>query len=264
MPSSEPRVTSLFERPPLTARPRRWPYRVWRGLVAFLATAAVGFTLSGLLALRDRLVDGWKAAYADFRWVVLVSGDQVELDEIGRYLKQLDGVNEATLLPGGAILDRLRREPLLQNHLSSLDASQLPSLWEVTFTSSFDLSTLDDTLGEVRKLPGVIDVTLDRRDVAQIRYFRSAWLKVRLVLAGLALIGVILAALLLGRFLFFTSLGSLKVARSLEVFAVAALGWLAGLGLARGLIGPFSWQLAWGMLAAGLARLATGHTRRFE
>ena len=263
-PSDPSRVTSIFDRPASAAPPRRWPYRVWRGLVAFLTTAAVAFTLSGLVAFRDHLAAGWQNAYANFRWAVLVSGDQIELDEIGRYLKQLDGVNESTLLPSAAIMDRLRREPLLENHLSALDAAQLPSIWEVTFLPTFDLSSMDDTLAEVRRLPGVVDITFDRREVDQIRFFRGAWLKVKLLLSGLALIGVLLGSILLGRFLFFTPLRTLKSARLVEVFLVAAAGWFAGLAMAQGLIGPFSWQLAWGALAAGLTRVAAGQTRRFE
>jgi len=264
-PSSVVNVASIFDTPaPHDRPPRRWPYQLWRGAVAFLTTAVVAFTLSGLVAMRDRLAVGWQGALSDFRWTVLVTGDQVELDEIGRYLKQLDGVDEATFLPSAAILDRLKNEPLLQDHLGALDPARLPSLWQLSWTPALDLSLVDETVADVRRLPGVVDVSFEQREVDKIRLFRAAWYKSRLVLSGAVVLGVLLGSLLLGRFLFFTDLRLLRANRVAEVVAIGMVGWLAGLVMASELIGPFSWHLAWGGLVAGVARLSAAHTRRFE
>ncbi len=265
-PNSAPRMTSIFDTPIAShdRPPRRWPYKLWRSAVASLTIAAVAFTLSGLMALRDQMATGWQSAFADFRWTVLVTGDQVELDEIGRYLKQLDGVDEATFLPSAAIMDRLKNEPLLADHLAVLDPSRLPSLWQISWTPALDLSIVDDTVEEIRRLPGVVDVSYERRELDKIRFFRSAWYRVRLVLSGAALLGAVLGSLLLGRFLFFTNLRLLRSNHVIEVVILGIFAWLAGLVMARELVGTFSWHLAWGGLAAGLARLCAAHTRRFE
>jgi hypothetical protein len=243
---------------------RKWPYRLWRGTVAFLAVAAVSFAVGGLTALRDIAAAGWQNAFVDFRWAVLVTGDRVELDEIGRYLKQLDGVDEVTFLPATAMMDRLKSEPLLENHLSALDPARLPSIWQMTWSPDFDLDSVDDTVADLRRLPGIVDIVYEQRELDKIHFFRGTWLKVRLILAALTVIGALLGSVLLGRFLFFTNLAALRPARVTEVTLIALGGWFAGLFLARGLVGAFSWHLAWGGLAAGLARLALAHTRRFE
>ena len=264
-PSDTPSMTSIFDMPATGGRPpRRWTYQLWRGSVAFLTVAAVAFTLSGLVGLRDHLASGWQAAFADFRWTVLVTGDQVELDEIGRYLKQLDGADDVTFLPAAAIMDRLKNEPLLADHLSVLDPAKLPSIWQVTWSPALDISAIDETIEDLRKLPGVVDISFERRELDKIRLFRAAWFKVRLVLSGAAVIGALLGSILFGRFLFFTNLRVLRPARIANIFLLAMAGWIAGLVMARELVGPFSWQLAWGGLAAGLARLSASHTRRSE
>ena len=142
--------------------------------------------------------------------------------------------------------------------------ARLPSIWQISWTPSLDVSLVDETVADVRRLPGVVDVSFEQRELDKIRLFRATWYKTRLILSGAVVLGALLGSLLLGRFLFFTNLRRLSAKRVAEVVAIGLVGWLAGLVMARDLIGPFSWHLAWGGLVAGLARLSAAHTRRFE
>ena len=262
-PASE--AAPFFEEPAPAVRPSiRWPLRLWRETVAFLTISAVGLGVAGLMAVRDFSASAWRQAFGDFHWVVLVTGDAVELDEIGRYLKQMDNVAEVTLFPSDAVIDRLRREPLLERHVGVLDPARLPSFWRVNWAPTFDASRMDDLIAEIRRLPGVMDVAFDIRELDKVRYFRAVWFKVRLLLSSIALVGILLGAVVLGRFLFFAPPFAFSaLAISLTLMAAMA-AWVGGLAGARVLVGDFSWQLAWGGLAAGIVRVAASRTRPTE
>ena len=242
----------------------RWMPRLWRRVCAFLGIAAAALTVAGLVSLKDSLAAQWRAAAGDFRWVVLVTGDAVDVDEVGRFLKELDSVGSVTLTPASAILDELRNEPMLAGQMSALDPSALPSAWQVAWSPDMDAAQLSSDLDDLRRLPAVVDVAYDRRDLEKIAAYRNAWLKVRVLLSALLVIGATLFAVLLGRFLFFTNLRAIRLPAFAAFTLGAVLAWIAGLAIGWWLVGPFDPRLAWGALAAAIARLAWGRVREAE
>lgn len=262
---STPPFDPITEPPHKTEQPaRRWPYRLWRGSLAFLTVSTISFGLCSLVALRESCNAGWRNAIRDFRWAVLVTGDQIEVDEIGRFLKQIDGAGEVVFLPPEAIVDRLRRESLLQNQISALDPSRLPAIWQVDWSESLNLETIDDTLADLKRVPGVMDVAFEQRELDKVRYFRRQWFKTRLALSVLCVLGALMAVVFLGRFLFFTELFLLRPSVVVKLLLLPVAGWVVGMVLAHQTIGTFSWNWAWGGLVAGAVRVIGFHVRRFE
>lgn len=258
----DPMSDAPFDPMPPQPRSSRWP-SVWRQSCAFLLVAAVAFATGSLVALKDRLAVDWQTALTNFRWIVLVSGDNVEIDEVGRYLKQMDGVASTTLLPPNAIIDQLKTEPLLADQIPLLDQAALPAVWNVGWGAGIDASSMVENLQELKKLPGVVDVAFDGRELRTLVGSRVLWLKVRVIVSALALLGAALFCLLLGRLLFFASSRSLgKAVPAATVTGV--LAWAAGLALAWKLVGPFSPLLAWGGAVAILSLISIAPTTRPE
>src|SRR4051812_6305092 len=75
---------------------RRGPRPSWRRTVlretvmAFGIAALVG-AVAALNSFERQFRAAWEQGIADFRWTVLVQGTQLEIDEVGRFLHQLDG-----------------------------------------------------------------------------------------------------------------------------------------------------------------------------
>ena len=177
-------------------------------------------------------------------------------------MSELSG--DRPLLPANAIADQIKNEPLLADQTSVLDTASLPSVWSVSWTPAYDASKIEDDLVELRRYPGVVDVAFDNRELDKAARFRLLWLKLRVLVSALAVLGAILFSLLIGRFLFFTDLRVVNPGPLAAFVAGTTLAWVAGLGLAYGLVGPFSWHLAWGAVLAAFARLAWGRVRASE
>src|SRR5690349_1664851 len=60
-----------------------------RAAVAELFVFAVSVALAGLWAQKNRLIQSSLADLDEFKWIVFVQGDQIAIDEVGRYLKQI-------------------------------------------------------------------------------------------------------------------------------------------------------------------------------
>lgn len=238
--------------------------RLWRRVCAFVVLAGISTAVTGLVALKDRFAGEWRSALADFKWVVLVSGDQIQVDEVGRFLHDIDAVGQVTLLPPSAVVERLRNDPVVGDQFDGIEVDSLPSVWLVAWTPAIASARLDRELEDVRRLPGVVDVGFDRRELVKASAFRDAWLRIRLLLAALAVLGIVVLSVLLGRFLFFTDLSAVRAGPLLAFMTGAAFAWLAGLGLGVWLLGPVSWHLAWGGAVAAIARLAWGRVRDSE
>ncbi|MBV9079869.1 MAG: hypothetical protein JO102_01980 [Elusimicrobia bacterium] len=252
-----------FDSPPdALERPRRSWNGLWRAALAFLGVSFAGAAFAGLLALKQRAYSDWSGALSDFKWVVLVSGEPLQIDEVGRSLKELDAVAGVVYKTPQDMMTRLSSEPLLAKQLDAIDPAQLPGSWLVEWTPEFDASKMGDTLDEIRRMPGVVDVAFDTRQLDKVRVFRLMWLDLRLVLSILAAIGTLIAVLLFGRFLFFRPGPLPEAARVWALLIFSTVAWAAGAGVVAALVGPFSWHVLWGGPIVGLTRLAWAGTRR--
>src|SRR4051794_20063008 len=78
---------------------RRFGERLWLHGLAGLIVFSTSLLLGGLQSVKNQVDAAWKNVAADFRWFVLVKGTQLEVDEVGRFLKELDGPRDITYLP---------------------------------------------------------------------------------------------------------------------------------------------------------------------
>ncbi len=250
----EPIPNSLAEpRASSSLRKNRWALVWFYGLRGLLV---LGLSLSwgGLLILRGQLGKSWSAAAEKFQFVVLVQGSQVEVDEVGRTLGQMEGVARVSYLSPEDSLQRLKADPLFNEDLAYLSGDLLPASWQVHWRPGHPrLSRLELILQDIKAVPGVLDVGWDRLALDTISSRRAHWLEVRLVLILLALTASVLALALLGRALFFGVWW--KPGRSeMKSFLIDAVWWTAGFLLLRQCVAPLTWHALWGAPALSAFR----------
>jgi hypothetical protein len=237
--------------------------KIFRGVVRALIVLCLSFSSGGLLILIDQAEHSWKEAAGRLQWVVLVGGSQVEIDEVGRALKQLDGVNQVTYVSPEESLERLKADPLFSDDLSYLTGDLLPASWQVQWSVDRAALIRDEVVQDVRAVPGVLDVAFDRRTLEMVRNGRAQWLKGRNVLSLLALATLLLTLVLLGRALFLAAWRKPKKTEVLSwVFDQA--WWAAGFLALYQAVAPLDWRfLAGGLVFSGLRYLlgVTGEER---
>jgi hypothetical protein len=228
--------------------PGTWP-RLLTSL--FLILFSIG--LLGLSSLRHTVGASVAEAVGAFNWMVLVRGDSLQIDEVGRFLKQLPGAKEVSFVSPQESFAKLQADPLYFNDLSAFKAEDVPASWRVGWEADpLDFSLLEIWAEDVRRLPSVINVAYDPSAILTIKGLRSAWYKIRLTLASIVLVGVLFTVILLGRLLFFTPLSSAVFAKMWPTILLDQVLWtIGGLAVFR-LVGPFEWPLWTGGLVIGL------------
>jgi hypothetical protein len=63
--------------------------------MVFLTVGAAAGLLS---ALKKNMAASWTEQLTQYRWLVLVRGSQVDIDEVGRSLEQYPGVKDAAFI----------------------------------------------------------------------------------------------------------------------------------------------------------------------
>lgn len=224
----------------------------WSSILSGLFVVFLSVGLLGLSSLRKSLTSSLASAVQSFNWMVLVEGDSLQNDEVGRYLKQLPGAKEVTFVSSQEAFAKLQADPLYFNDLSSFKPEDLPASWRVSWDGdSLDFSLLDLWAEDVKHLPSVTNLAFDPHAVSLIKGLRSAWYAVRLTLAALVLSGLIFVMVLLGRLLFFTSLNGAQFQKIGSTLLIDGLLWAAaGLAIYK-LVGPFEWPLWAGGLVIG-------------
>jgi len=236
---------------------------VWNHLLTSLLVLALGIATTGALAIEAKLAATAQKATADFRWLVLVRGTQLQIDEVGSYLKKLDGVEDASLISPSDVVDQLKKEPLLSGDSDLLDPALLPPSWEVRWSPEhLRLEDLQDTLDEVKTVPGVIDIAFDQHSLDRLHQLRLHRLELDAVLGLAGMVTLIFLFILYGRLLFFTGGENLDVPRLIAMALVDGLSWAAGYFLIVGIVAPASWYLCLGGLLVGAIRYSVISVRK--
>jgi hypothetical protein len=212
-----------------------------RSLLAFFLAAAAGFSLAGVENIKNQLTLTLQKQMDGYRWLVLVQGAQIDIDEVGRSLEKFPGLKDASYISPETAFDRLKQDAYLSNSLSGLTAAVLPAAWDVRWSSDFSVDKQDAFVAETRALPGVVDVAMDEKALNTIQLLRQHILGVRVVLAGLVFLLVVIAIvaglkpLLAGKPIRFNA------RHFLVETGIVTAGWAAGIALLWVLTSHATW-----------------------
>lgn len=188
-------MASLENIPAVSARLRLWP-----GLFIVAISLVLGCALAGLVLLKNEMNQAWRTSLASYDWLVLAEGDTVAMDEVGRYLKKLDGVENVLYVPASETLEKSRMDSALADNLSLVEGNPFPSAWKVHWNADdFNPSKIRESSLDVRSFPGVLDIASDPASLEKIHYFRKLWIQTKVALALLMVFLTILVSLSLGR-----------------------------------------------------------------
>lgn len=239
-------------------KPTRQPQKtIFNRLLIALLFFGLSVGACGLFAIKNQMYAAWNQALGRFHWMVLVQGDQIQVDEVGRFLRQIDGVSDVGLISAEDTLQRLKDEANFSQGISYFEGNPFPPSWKVTWKSEvMSPAKMQEVLQDVRTFPGVLDVAFDSAALQDLHRFRMHWYQVKTVLALLMFAGVLFLAVLFGFFLFSTNFhkaqwGKIMAAICLDTF-YCSLGFAAVLQF----MGSLPWELLWGGVILSLSRQA--------
>ncbi len=253
-------VEEQMERTPLITARRSTPSHrrgsrftpsFWTRLLLGLGVMAVSVAISGGFAL-DRISHQAHIEMADkFSWLVLVKGDALEIDEVGAQLKLLPGARDVVLITPESAFQDLQNDPLYIGDTNAFDADDLPFSWRVRWNPrAVDFSLLPLFSEDVRRVPGVVEVAYDPRQLEMIHRLRVQRFAVQTALWLTGFVVALGILFLLGRLLFFG--GGLRwKTRAAAIFLLRdELWWLGGFLIAwQFLDRAVPWPaLLWGLL----------------
>ena len=209
--------------------------------IVFLFVALFAFALAGLLHVKSYLQASIQSELLRYRWLVLVEGAQIDIDEVGRALERFPHVREVSFVSRESAFERLKRDESISDHLRGLSPAVLPAAWNVRWRTDFAIEKQDQFLTEARALPGVVEVAVNESVLNSLQRLREHLLGVRVVLAGFFLL-LMLSVVAIGLRFLVSGVKFIKIKQQelgLDVL-VCALGWAAGVLFASYLSGVFS------------------------
>jgi hypothetical protein len=255
------RVFDPFESQAMSRR--RLRERVWLHSLAGIAVFTISLTLGSIVTMKFQMDASWKRVADDFQWFILVKGSQLEVDEVGRFLKQLDGPREINYLPPEQVLEELKRDPVLGQDFGAVSAEALPPSWAVKWSiDALESHRLEDLSLEIRTFPAVLDVAYDQKTLDTIHTLRLHWAQLRVLLSAIAVAASIFLAILFGRLLFFTPLAAFDLKLLGAALLQSSLWWAAGTFAAFKAIGGIPWWWLLGGPLFGLCHFAWLSCRR--
>jgi len=238
--SRESRIDSETLPPQRTKSEKFWSRLFWGG---FLLTLSLFVT--GVVFFKETMNRSWTSQFNQFRWIVMVRGNQLQVDEVGRLLNKLDGIRGVVYVPSFQAFEKLKQDPLFNKELKDLDPALLPPSWEVQWKPGTELKAaqIEDVLSEVASFPGVLDVAYDWTRWQTLLSQKRKFLQLRWLLSLVSLVGLFWGFIFVGRILFFKKFHGTRQ----KIFLVAilhdvlwwSLGFL-GIGL---LLGWTPWAL---------------------
>ncbi len=185
------------------SQPRPAKPTFWNIFLSISFGFLFGVVVGGLFVLRQNFLDSWRQSVEKFQWLVLAQGDPVAIDEVGRYLKKLDGVSDVQFLSPEAMLDLAKADSTLAADLSLIEGNPFPASWRVHWApDQFRNDRLQQVLEEVRVFPGVVDVSSDPAAFERVQYFEGYARRAKMFFLLFVSSFLLFAAAGLGRFLF--------------------------------------------------------------
>ncbi|MFN0117240.1 MAG: hypothetical protein ACKVQC_02970 [Elusimicrobiota bacterium] len=132
---------------------------------------SLGGILAGFLSFERKLEKEISHSSRSLYWLVPVRGSQVEIDEVGRFLSQLNGIKNVDFQSSEEIKQELQKDPLLRKELEGVSPQALPMTWKINWESRFlSKENIKKNTQEILEFPGVLDVAFN---VSAIENFRS-------------------------------------------------------------------------------------------
>lgn len=230
-------------------RKRLTPY-FWARFIQGFAVMAVSAAICGGVAF-ERMANRAYLEMADkFSWMVLVTGDALQMDEVGRQLKLLPGARDVSLITSEEAFQGLQNDPLYLGDINSFEAADLPTSWRVHWDPrSVDFSLLPLFAEDVRRVSGVIDVAYDPRQLEMIHHLRGQRYAVLTALWTVGLVVALGALFLFGRLIFFNRSLRWTFATVGEFLFQDQIWWMGGFALAWKFLER---AVPWPLLAGGL------------
>ncbi|MCB4755629.1 MAG: hypothetical protein LHV69_01110 [Elusimicrobia bacterium] len=195
-----------------------------------LVVLLVSYSLGGLVLLQNQLSRSLDTEMKNFSWLVVVQGDTIEVDEVGRLLRQREGVKDVRLLSPEEVFNRLNQDPLLSENLRTVGPAFFPVSWMVEWLpSELAVDRQDNHVREIRQIPGVLDIAFDEKSLRSLHILRRHWLQARVLLVSLTLLGLLVALIFLGRLLFFTSKEGFDFTQLAMTTFFDELAWVIGI-----------------------------------
>lgn len=154
---------------PTSTKLRLWPMLLIAGIGLLL-----GIATAALLFLKNDLGAAWKNGIASYQWLVMAEGDTVAIDEVGRFLKKMDGAENVTFISPDDVLEKAKLDGLLAADLSLLESNPFPAGWVVQWQEgAFGPTRLKEAAEEVKSFPGVVDIATDPLSLEKIHLYRT-------------------------------------------------------------------------------------------
>lgn len=233
----------------------RWGHILWRETLVGLAFFVFSLTLGGLAAARVQIYQSWTESLRSFHWLVLVKGSQLQIDEVGRFLNQLDNVKDVEFISPEVMQNELETDPLLSRDFKNIDPGAIPPCFRIGLEiEALNPRRLDDLGTEIRTFPAVLDVAFDQKTLDSMHRFRMHWAGLGLLFNLIFFVVAALALICLGRFLFFTSLSNFHVKTMVYFILHSSWFWTLGFFSVRAAFGPISSVWLWGGFLLGVFR----------
>ena len=223
----------------------------WSRLIQGFAVMSISAGICCSIALERISRQAYLEMADKFSWMVLVTGDELQMDEVGRQLKLLPGARDVSLVTAEAAFQDMQNDPLYLGDVNSFEASDLPSSWRVHWDPrSVDFSLLPLFAEDMRHVSGVVEVAYDPRQLEMIHHLRAQRYAVQTALWVAGLVVALGTLFLLGRLVFF-SRPFRWTGKSAALFLLQdELWWAAGFFLAWKFLER---AVPWPFVALGLA-----------
>lgn len=227
----------------------------WNAGLAILGTLLVALLTASVVSIEKKFTTTWKTDVEKFLWVVLVQGDQIVMDEVGRFLNQAEGVQGVTFVSAEQSLQHFKDSGDMTDELRGLDVNPFPAAYHVRWESAIlESDRLSSTLHDLRMFPGVVDVAYDGRTLSSLRDARLVSYQVRATLAVVILLVSMGVVLVIGRFLFLARLEQFSAKSLLLQMMADGLAWATGVLLASRFLPGMPWWLYTVGLGLGAVR----------
>jgi len=198
-------------------------------LVLSIVILGLSMGVGGLLIIDKNLEGSFGRAAQAYQWLVLVEGQPLQVDEVGRYLNQIPGVTEVKYIKPDEMLVNLRKNSIFRDGIGDVDTSLLPVSWQIRWDSKVLTSTnFEEVYTDILILPGVLDIAYDNKLYEQALHSWKTGGQIKVLSSLLLLMATVGLVLFLGRALFFLTWDPFQIKKLIALLVQSSLVWGVG------------------------------------